>query len=217
MKFVYDVLLNFNDTNIYNFYEWSTEDDIEYFKKIPLFKANSDTYKKITIGSTINDKNFLDKIYNLTEIYDKKKIRRVAYASIITNGKEAVAILLNKNGNVMMLSKMLIDEEDETLDISFALSEQDFNIDTCNKSDSKEEDFLTRLERKKRFFLNKELQELYNTKNIVKLKYLYYECFNIIEEDVSVIRKKFTEFMESEWALKHDELYDLVRLSYSKK
>ena len=33
MKYIYDIILNFNE-RLYEFYEWKDNDDIEYIKKI---------------------------------------------------------------------------------------------------------------------------------------------------------------------------------------
>ena len=217
MKYIYDILLNFNETRIYDFYEWSPDDDIEYFKKIPLIRVNEETYKSLTIGCTTEDRIFLESIYNTTEIYHNKTVRRLDYASIVTNGKEAAALLLNKSGKVIMMSRMLLDEEEEAVEVGNTLNEKIIPIISSNQPDTKDLSYLTRCESRKMFFLNKELYDLYTNKNIVKLKYLYYECSNQIEDDIDIIYDKIKLFLIDEWNSKHDELYNLVRLSYSKK
>jgi len=40
MTYIYDILLNFNDSLLYEFYEWSSNDDIENMKKIKLVKVD---------------------------------------------------------------------------------------------------------------------------------------------------------------------------------
>lgn len=216
MKYIYDILLNYSDMRIFDFYEWYTDDDIEYFKKVPLIKVSDDVYGKIFLGSKLEDTTFLDTIYCVTEIYQNKSVKHVDYACILTNGKEAVAVLFDKNGQIIMLSKMLIDEEDEVLDISTSLNEKNVKLSIDN-IENNNINYLTRFEEKKLFFLNKEVDELYDNKNLIKLKYLYYECSNKIENDIDIIYKKIKSFLNSEWSSKHEELYNLVRLSYSKK
>ena len=66
------------------------------------------------------------------------------------------------------------------------------------------------------FFLNKEIDSLYAYKKINKLKYLYYECFNQMEEEIDITYKKLKEFLNDNWSDKHENLYNLIRLSYSK-
>ncbi len=215
MKYIYDILMNL-DEKLYEFYEWATDDDIEYFKKIPLFKVNDITYKNIVINAIITDQSFINSIYNITEIYDCKRIKLVNYACLFTNDKEALGVLLNKVGKIIMISKLYIDEEAEVLDIAQGMSETTINI--INSSIFEDNNmFLTRNEAQKKQFLAKELEELYMNKKIDKLKYLYYECFSSVEYNIDTVYERIKQFLNIEWDKKHDDLYDLVRLSYSKK
>jgi hypothetical protein len=217
VKYIYDILLNLNEIKAYEFYEWNSDDDIEYFKRVPLFRVDDETYNKLEIENIIEDDKFLEKIYNTTEIYDNKMVRRVEYICIFTNGKEAKAIFLNRMGKILMVSKMLVDEEEEATDIGDSLEEIQLSIISMIKDRQDDDQYLTRLEKKKMYFLNKEIEELYTGKKIIKLKYLYYECSHNIEDNIDMLYNKIKEFINSEWSAKHDELYDLVRLSYSKK
>lgn len=217
MKYVYDILLNFNDTNIYDFFEWSNEDDINYFKRVPLIRTSDDIYKKIKVGSIIDDKYLLGMINNVTEVYDNKIIRMLDYVFIVTNGVSALGIWLNQNGKVIMMSKMLIDEEDEAIEIGNLLEEKTFIVINSDKVNNPKISYLTRMESKKTFFLNKELDSLYSHNKMIKLKYLHYECFHKTEDNIDKIYNDLKQFLNQEWTNKHDELYDLVRLSYSKK
>ncbi|MDD2202909.1 MAG: DUF3603 family protein [Bacilli bacterium] len=217
MKYVYDILLNFNETRIYDFFEWRPEDDIEYFKKVSILKINSDSYRKVAVGARVADEALLNKIYNTAEIYDKKQIRYVEYLMILTNGSEAVGVLLNKMGRILMISKLLLDEEEEVFGICNTQDEKALDITASNIESNNTNNYLTRYEGKKLFFLNKELEGLYFDKNLVKLKYLYYECFRQIENDIETIYDRIKTFINDEWSTKHNELYNLVRLSYSKK
>lgn len=217
VKFICDILLNFNDNKIYDFYEWNSDDDIEYFKKVPIIKVSDSTYRKIAINSVVNSKECLNSIYNVTELYDSKKVRRINYAAILTNGQQAIAVLLNSGGKITMISRMLIDEEEEAIDIGYTLDEQRLDINANNLPNIDTTNFLTRFENRKLFFLNKEIDELYKDKNLVKLKYLYYECSHEIEDNIDMIYNNIKLFLNTEWNQKHNELYDLVRLSYSKK
>lgn len=215
MNFIYDVLLNFNDGRIYDFYEWGEKDDIEYFKKVPVFKINNETYRKILVGNIIASDAILDKMHCNSEVYDQKMIRQVEYVCIFTNGYEAKGVLLNKRGQILMLSKLLIDEEEEVLDIVEMNDDIKLEIKVQNEA-SKGNNFLTRSESYKMFFLNKEIDSLYAYKKINKLKYLYYECFNQMEEEIDITYKKLKEFLNDNWSDKHENLYNLIRLSYSK-
>jgi hypothetical protein len=217
VKYVYDVLLNFNETKIYDFFEWYTDDSIEYFKRVPLLKVDNESYKKIAIGAKVNNDLLLNSINNVTEVYDNKQIRCIEYALILTNGSGATGVLLNKMGQILMISKMLLDEEDEVIEICNSQDAKILDITSTNLIIDNDNNYLTRYESKKLFFLNKELEVLYTNKNFVKLKYLYYECFHQIENDIDIIYDNLKLFLNGEWSIKHDELYNLVRLSYSKK
>lgn len=37
MNYIYDITLNFNKNNLYEFYEWRDEDVPEFILKIPVF------------------------------------------------------------------------------------------------------------------------------------------------------------------------------------
>jgi hypothetical protein len=215
MKYIYDILLNFNDERIYEFYEWSDKDEIEYFKKVPLFMINNKTFDKINIGNIIDDHYFLEKIYNISEVYDNKMIRKAPYICIFTDSNRVIGTFLNKNGEIMMMSKLLIDEEEEAIEIGNTMKEIQINI-VQRKQIKESFNYLTRNESYRMYFLNKEINNLYQTKNIVKLKYLYYECSNQIADDIDIIYNYLKTFLNSEWNIKHNSLYDLVRLSYSK-
>ena len=216
MKYIYDVILNFGDIYIYDFYEWSKEDNIEYYKKIPIIRVNDKTFNNIKINALINDLDIIDSIYNITEIYDNKRISKINYVSIFTNGKNAIGLTLNNKGEIIMISKMLLDEEEETCEIGLTLKEKNIDINNNNQLFINNL-YLTRSEYYKLSFLNIEINNLYKNKYIEKLQYLYYECFNVIDKDINNIYKRLINFINNEWSNKHNELYDLVRLSYSKK
>ena len=42
MNYIYDITLNFNKNNLYEFYEWKEEDDAEFILKIPMFKVSTE-------------------------------------------------------------------------------------------------------------------------------------------------------------------------------
>ncbi len=216
MKYMYDILLNFSDVKAYEFYEWNNNDEIEYFKKVPLFRINNKNISDFVIGNIIEDKSFKESIYNVAEIYDHKMVRHVKYAGIVTDGEVALAFLLDNKGKIIMMSKMLIDEESEVLEIGNSIKEVYIDI-KVNSNNNFNNIYLTRLENYKKFFLNKEIDSLYDSKNINKLKYLYFECSNKIEDDINMIYLKLKDILNDCWDHRQNNLYDLVRLSYTKR
>lgn len=217
MKYIYDILLNFNEWGGYEFYEWHPNDDIEYYKRIPLILVDHKTYKQLKVGSIIENKDFLEKIYNVTQVYDKKRIRTIDYSCLFTNGKEVIATLLNKKGDILLISKLLIDEGEEAISIGCTLNKKNLHIISNDQSQNNVNNYLTRSESRKLLILKREIDGLYDSRNIVKLRYFYYEINNDIEDDINVLYNKIKLFLKAEWSSKHDDLYDLVRLSYSKK
>lgn len=72
--------------------------------------------------------------------------------------------------------------------------------------------FDTRLEREKKLFLNREIKTLFKFKNIKRLKYIYFECFNEFKENINDIYKELMLFIEGEWNTTHDKIYELLLL-----
>lgn len=214
MKYVYDTLLNFNE-EIYDYFEWKETDYIEYAKRIPLLKLTFLDYKNIVNNKIVVVKEFLDKIYDITEIYVDKNIKLIEYACLFTNGEDVIAVEFNNKGYSIMKSKLLLDESNDILEISSILKESDLKYEIVNKENI--DRFVTRSEIDKIMFLNREIKMLYKEKNIDKLKYLHYECFNIIEDDLENLNNSFISFLNNGWNEKHKKLYELLRLAYIKK
>ena len=61
-------------------------------------------------------------------------------------------------------------------------------------------------------FIKNEIKVIYENENIDKLKYIYYECFNKLEENVSKMILDLEKYI-LEYPSK---LFDLLMLSYSK-
>ena len=75
MIYIYDLILNWSDKRRYEFFEWEDDDEIEYVKKIPVFKINDfDNVLNYTIRV---EKDFLSKIYNKSEAYGNRKTEMI--------------------------------------------------------------------------------------------------------------------------------------------
>jgi hypothetical protein len=79
MKYIYDILLNFNE-ELYDYYEWKETDYIEYIKKIPIVRLSKKDYKKFKDYKIAINKEILDKLYNTTEVYMDKTIKLIVRA-----------------------------------------------------------------------------------------------------------------------------------------
>ena len=178
MKNIYDILVNFKKIP-YEFYEWNKEDDVKHVKKMPSIKVSDSTLYDIFYNDAVVSKNFLDQIKDKTEIFFGRIVKKVKYACVIYNDDVALSILLNDNGEIIGKSKLLFDEEEDVLKEDIPLKEIDYNIIKKSKKISG----LTRREAKIVLLLSKYLDKIHESKKNDEIKYMYFECFNKVEED----------------------------------
>lgn len=188
---IYDILLNFK-TCAYEFYEWEKNDNIIHVKSIESFKVKDKVLKDFIENEVVVDKSFLDKIKNKTEIYNKNKL---IHACILYNNESAYAFLFDINGKIIGRSKMLFDEE---YDVTNLYSKSDYeliNYKVNNKINNKK--YITRKEDLCINILKKYINDLYKNKKYDEIKYIYFECFNIKEENNNLIYTKLLEKIEN--------------------
>lgn len=178
MKNIYDILVNFKKIP-YEFYEWNKEDDVKHVKKMPSIKVSDSTLYDIFYNDAVVSKNFLDQIKDKTEIFFGRTIKKVKYACVIYNDDVALSILLNDNGEIIGKSKLLFDEEEDVLKDDVSLKEIDYEVIKKSKKISG----LTRRETKIVLLLSKYLDKIHESKKNDEIKYMYFECFNTMEED----------------------------------
>lgn len=178
MKNIYDILVNFKKIP-YEFYEWNKEDDVKHVKKMPSIKVSDSTLYDIFYNDAVVSKDFLDQIKDKTEIFFGRTVKKVKYACVIYNDDVALSILLNDNGEIIGKSKLLFDEEEDVLKEDVPLKEIDYNIIKKAKKISG----LTRREAKIVLLLSKYLDKIHESKKNDEIKYMYFECFNKVEED----------------------------------
>ena len=178
MKNIYDILVNFKKIP-YEFYEWNKEDDVKHVKKMPSIKVSDSTLYDIFYNDVVVSKNFLDQIKDKTEIFFGRTVKKVKYACVIYNDDVALSILLNDNGDIIGKSKLLFDEEEDVLKEDVPVKEIDYNIIKKSKKISG----LTRREAKIVLLLSKYLDKIHESKKNDEIKYMYFECFNKVEED----------------------------------
>ena len=71
MTYIYDVLLNFTEERLIEFYEWNQTDIIENIKKIPIFRISSNQLNDLLSYNIKLDKQILAKIKNQTSTYKR--------------------------------------------------------------------------------------------------------------------------------------------------
>jgi len=208
MNYIYDILLNLNLDKVYDYYEWKENDNIEYVKKIPIFKISTKRYLKLINNKFRVCKEFLNKIYNQTEVYERMGVKTEKYITLLTDGKEIMAFEFNKDGILITTSKLQVDEEVEVLESIFDLEENNINFEIIEKRNSCI-NFLTRNEAKRNKYLISELKKIYSNNEYEKLKYLYYE----IGIKISELKKehpKILEKLNNSWDDDNENLYNLL-------
>lgn len=189
MNYIYDITLNFNKSNLYEFYEWCEDDCPEFVLKIPAFKVDNETFKFLKNDSIILCKEILEKLYDKTEIYSPSSIKLIKYSALFICEYDAVAIEFDENGKTFMKSNLSLDEENDVLEISKDFKYTILSYKLLEKNKQKNT-FFTRRERKTEEFMEKEINEMYENNEFSKLKYLFFEVFNQkIDDELKIYHK----------------------------
>lgn len=207
MNYIYDILINFNE-NLYDFYDWNLNDQIDHIRKIPVFKTDSEFLYNLKKNDIILNKDFLNKIYNKTEIFTMKSVKNLNYACLFCDGMEVVGIYI-LNGK-MLKSKLLIDEEEEVVEFSERLKEENITYEIIKENDIIK--YKTRKEIEIETYVKKEIRNLKKENNINKLSYLYYECFNTKETNKDKIIENFDYYLEKDFDFLMNKLYKFFKL-----
>lgn len=214
MTYIYDVILNYTDhQRIIDFFEWDKTDKEEHIKKIPIIKVSTKQLYEIINYNIKVEKNFLDKIKNQTIMYKTNK--KIEYSCLITDTNKVIAIELNNKGEIISKSSLLLDEEEEIIEEAYDTKEEIINYIVKNKITCN--NFLTRKELLQQKYLLKEVDYLYKENNYEKLSYLYEEIFS--KDNLSIKDKylKLKNDINDNYSNIHNELYEIVRLTYIKK
>ena len=209
MNYFYDIKVNFDEKQLYEFYEWQKKDNIERIKKIPLNLVSSKTMKDFLSYNIVVEKSFLEKIINKTENYNGEKIK---YASIFADSKTSLVVEFNEEGKSMFKSKLLLNDDLNIIEIVHNL-----NKTILKYSIEKEKKVLRttlRQETEIKKVLNLEIDTLYEKKDVLKLKYLYYEWLNEKNNDIDKIYKILKEKLKEDLTKRTFEIYEIIKLSY---
>lgn len=209
MNYFYDIKVNFDDEQLYEFYEWQKKDNIERIKKIPLNLVSSKTMKDFLSYNIVVEKSFLEKIINKTENYNGEKIK---YASIFADSKTSLVVEFNEEGKSMFKSKLLLNDDLNIIEIVHNL-----NKTILKYSIEKQKKVLRttlRQETEIKKVLNLEIDTLYEKKDVLKLKYLYYEWLNEKNNDIDKIYKILKEKLKEDLTKRTFEIYEIIKLSY---
>lgn len=192
MSYSYDVLLNFQK-DFYDFFEWYEYDEIIHIRKIPLFKASNYDFNVFKNCIVRFDNDFMNLINNRCELFRKINVEHIRHAFLVSNGKETIGIKLNKKGIGYLKSSLLIDESDEISLMTDDLRDFSFNYDIIKTSNRK---FQTRFEWENSEKMLQGLNDLFNSSDNDKIKYLYLECYNTNCFNINEAYKKLKNDIE---------------------
>lgn len=190
MKYIYDIVLNFNE-EFFEFYDWNLNDEITHIKKIPIIKIDSLKINEIKNNDIEFDNEFLNKIENKTETFKKK----IKYAFLITDDTEVIALKITDK--IKYSSLQITEELDILEDLNLNYYDLKYNLK------KKKNNYLlkTRLQYEIKNKVIDFITNLENDTDIEKLRYIYYECFNRKELEKKVILENIKK------QLKNKEIY----------
>lgn len=193
MNYVYDITLNFNK-DLYSFYEWNKEDRINLFLKIPIFKVEDKIIKDMFLSTIALNVDFINKIKNKTEIYNKKN-KDNSYA-IFASDNKVIALMFNDKGISIKKSSLCIDEEDDILEFVKLIKYSLIDYKIIEKKSIKNK-FITRNENDSKNKLLNEIKTIYKNKEYDKLKYIFYELYDEINDNNDIIYNKIINIIEN--------------------
>lgn len=205
MSYIYDVLANFN-ISFFEFYDWYDTDDIIHIKKLPIIKVRSDFFNTIKYHSTKVDSNLLEKIYKKCILFKSNK-NKFNYVCALCDGRESIIVMFDSSGNVIGRSSMLIDEENEIIDISECLDFFDCSFEV--NENILFDHFKTRYD----LSVNNLIVDQLTYMNHDKLKYLYFDCFDEIEDDTNKMFDRIMISLKNDYYSISGKIYDFLKLT----
>ena len=212
MIYIYDILLNFCDCDmIYDFYEWSSDDNVENIKRIKLIHVENKLYDRLLSYNVEVDNDFLIKVFKTCEVYDNKKVVTIDYCCLFSDGNRVLAIEFDKKGNSIYKSKLLIEDEDEIAILANNLELSNIKFKIRNKVLKNR--FVTRSEILIKKVLIKEIESSYRNKKYDKLRYLYQEYFEESIDDYKQMKDRLIFSIDEHIDDKHRKIYNLLKLT----
>ncbi len=212
---VYDIILNFSEARVYEFFEWDKKDSIEHIKKIPLFRVSSKVLVDILYKQVEMNYDFLNEIKDKTEVFSKSNEEVIEYACLFCDLSRVIAVEFNEKGINLYKSFLLLDEEEELLDITSSLStvSPSYKI----KKSMQNTKFLTRKEEFIKNYLIKDLKASYMNKNFHKINYMYEECFSYNDKNIEDKYQELLHDLNTNFTNKYLDLFQILRLSSKRK
>lgn len=211
MYYYYDVLLNFTEVpEVYEFYEWEEKDNVEFIKKIPLFRVTTECLKDNLKYQTKFDSSLVEQIKEKTIV--KGSAENNLNTFILSDTKNALALEVNEEGRVVSRSKLLPSDELNLSEVMFTMKESTLHYEKLEKYQNSK---TLRQIREIKKLIQHEIDTLYEEKNESKLKYLYYEWMNRNDNNIDTIYKEMTSSLQKGYDENLKRVYDFIKLSYN--
>ena len=215
MIYIYDLVLNWSNKKRYEFFEWSNNDEIEYIKKIPIFRIEN--FDEVVNYNFKVNSSFLNKILYKTEVYNNKSIDKVEYCCIFCDecSTNAIACEFNEEGILVYSSNIYLLDLEEILSLSKKIKSIKLEGEVVDKNNLYifNDVYLTRKEKIKKKLLLDNINSSYLEKDIYKLKYYYYKVFNKESNDIEEMKRSLIKSINTLYNYKHDELYNFINLN----
>ena len=208
LNFYYNLILNLNEF-LYEFYEWKSE-EILNVKKVPIYRVKTKNIKDFYLYDIKVNEEFLNEIY-------KKSIssENIDYLAVFSDNKNSIAIEFNNEGKSIFKSKLDLDSDLTICELSYNLDFENIKYEKIKKT--YKYNLNLRQEEIERKTVLKEISNLYQEKNLEKLKYLYYEISNVICNDLDKIYNNIINLIENENFNNLNYIYKIIKLSYKKE
>lgn len=198
MNYIYDIVLNFQD-KYYQFFEWNRFDKIKNITRLAVYHIEDEDLNNFIYNQITIDNNFLETIKQ-----ENKKYKQLM--CLVSNTNQTIGLLFSKEGKLKKRSSLLFEEENEVN--NFAKELPITKIKYLENIPQKPNNNL-RIEIEKKEALSNFIMQ---TKDILPLKYLYYEYFQKESDNYNEIKSTLLNILEEEWTPNKNKLYSLINL-----
>lgn len=205
MNYYYDLYLNFQENNTF-FYDWEKDDNIEYYKKLPLFQVSTEVFEDILNNQIMVEKNFLDLIKT------KTKSNNYEYIALFGDKNSVIALEFDENGLNIDRSFLNLDDELNIIEIMYTVPTQKLIYREIKKIAYNES---LRAEDRIKHIIKTEIESLNNKKEYFKLEYLFVEWFNTFPQNKEIMIEIMKEKLNHTIGEKEINILNLIKLSYN--
>ena len=215
MNYIYDITLNFNRNDLYEFYEWRDDDNPEFILKIPMYKIDENAFYEIKNNDITLNKKVLEQICEKTEVYSPNSIGIIRYACLFMCKEDIIAVEFDSEGNSYMKSNLSLDEENEIIETSknIKYSLVEYKVKNKKKYQNK---YITRKENEIEKNLINRLENIKKNNEFLKMKYIFFELYNEKIDDIEKIYNKLINVIKND-SNKIGKLCEILNLTENKK